>query len=177
MSRLLNIEDSNAFLIETNILKDIRGDFTKIFQNSYFEELDGFSPKECYVSTSKKNVLRGFHLQLNESIHGKIVSCLSGQVLDVFVDLRKNGSFGKVYSKILTSKKRDTIFIPKGYGHAFLNLDDEDATLLYLVETEHSPKNDSGVKWDSVDFEWPIINPIISERDKKLSEICNFKPI
>ena len=177
MSRLLNIEDSNAFLIETNILKDIRGDFTKIFQNSYFEELDGFSPKECYVSTSKKNVLRGFHLQLNESIHGKIVSCLAGKVLDVFVDLRKNGNFGKVYSKILSSKNRDTIFIPKGYGHAFINLDDEDATLLYLVETEHSPENDTGVKWNSVDFEWPIISPIISERDKKLLEISNFKPI
>ena len=177
MSRLLNIDDSNAFLIKTDILNDIRGDFTKIFQSSYFEELDGFSPKECYISTSKKNVLRGFHLQLNESIHGKIVSCLSGQVLDVFVDLRNNGTFGKVYSKILSSKTRDTIFIPKGYGHAFLNLDDEDASLLYLVETEHSPKNDTGVKWDSVDFEWPIINPIISERDKKLSEICNFKPI
>ena len=177
MSNLQNIEDSNAFLIETNVLKDIRGDFTKIFQNSYFEELDGFSPKECYISTSKKNVLRGFHLQLNESIHGKIVSCLAGKVLDVFVDLRKNGNFGKVYSKILSSKNRDTIFIPKGYGHDFINLDDEDATLLYLVETEHSPENDTGVKWNSVDFEWPIISPIISERDKKLLEISNFKPI
>ena len=172
-----NIEDSNACIIKTNILRDIRGDFTKIFQNSYFEELDGFSPKECYISTSKKNVLRGFHLQLNESIHGKIVSCLAGKVLDVFVDLRKNGNFGKVYSKILSSKNRDTIFIPKGYGHAFINLDDEDATLLYLVETEHSPENDTGVKWNSVDFEWPIISPIISERDKKLLEISNFKPI
>ena len=177
MSNLQNIEDSNAFLIETNVLKDIRGDFTKIFQNSYFEELDGFSPKECYISTSQKNVLRGFHLQLNESIHGKIVSCLSGQVLDVFVDLRKNDTFGKVYSKVLSSKNRDTIFIPKGYGHAFLNLNDEDASLLYLVETEHSPKNDTGVKWNSVDFEWPIINPILSERDENLPEISNFIPI
>ena len=177
MSILQNIEDSNAYLIKTNILTDIRGDFTKIFQNSYFEELDGFSPKECYISTSKKNVLRGFHLQLNESIHGKIVSCLSGQVLDVFVDLRKNDTFGKVYSKVLSSKNRDTIFIPKGYGHAFLNLNDEDASLLYLVETEHSPKNDTGVKWNSVDFEWPIINPILSERDENLPEISNFTPI
>ena len=177
MSILQNIEDSNAYLIKTNKITDIRGDFTKIFQNSYFEELNGFSPKECYISTSKKNVLRGFHLQLNESIHGKIVSCLSGEVLDVFVDLRKNGNFGKVYSKILSSKKRDTIFIPKGYGHAFLNLVDEDATLLYLVETEHSPKNDTGVRWNSVDYEWPIISPIISERDKKLPDLSNFKAI
>lgn len=177
MSILQNIEDSEACLITTNILKDKRGDFTKIFQNSYFHELDGFSPNECYISTSKKNVLRGFHLQLNESIHGKIVSCLSGEVLDVFVDLRKNGTFGKVYSKTLSSKNRDTIFIPKGYGHAFLNLDDEDATLLYLVETEHTPKNDTGVKWDSVDFEWPIASPIISDRDNKLVEISKFKPI
>ena len=68
-------------------------------------------------------------------------------------------------------------FYSKGYGHAFLNLNDEDASLLYLVETEHSPRNDTGVKWNSVDFEWPIINPILSERDENLPEISNFTPI
>lgn len=177
MSIFQNIEDSDAYLIQKNIFKDKRGDFKKIFQNSDFKDLDGFTPKECYISTSKKNVLRGFHLQLNESIHGKIVTCLSGEVLDVFVDLRNNDKFGKVYSKKLSSKKNEIIFIPKGYGHAFLNLEDEDATLLYLVETEHSPKNDTGVKWDSVNFKWPINSPIISDRDNNLIEICNFRPI
>ena len=58
MSIMQNIEDSNACIIKTNILRDIRGDFTKIFQNSYFEELDGFSPKECYISTSKKKRIK-----------------------------------------------------------------------------------------------------------------------
>ena len=177
MSILSRINDSECFLIKTKILSDLRGDFTKIFQSSCFNDIGGFIPKECYISSSKQNVLRGFHLQANESLHGKMVSCLSGKVLDVFIDLRKGKSFGKVYSKLLSSKTRDTIFIPKGYGHAFLNLEEEEAVLLYLVETEHSPKNDTGVKWDSVNFQWPIKNPIISERDNKLIELNNFKPI
>ena len=177
MSILKKVGESEAYLIKTNIINDLRGDFTKIFQNSYFKELGGFSPQESYISTSKKNVLRGFHLQLKESLHGKIVSCLSGKVLDVFIDLRNRSSFGKVYSKYLCSTQRDTIYIPKGYGHAFLNLEDEDAVLLYLVETEHSPNNDTGVKWNSVDFQWPIIDPIISDRDNKLINLKNFNPI
>ena len=131
----------------------------------------------CNISFSKKGVLRGFHLQVNEAIHGKIITCLAGEILDVFVDLREGPSFGKVFSITLSSFNKDTIFIPKGYGHAFLNTNDKDATILYLVETEHSPTNDVGVKWDSVKFNWPIENPILSDRDKNLPGIEEFQSL
>ena len=175
MSILEQIKDSNAFKINTKIINDSRGNFCKIFQNSYFNKLGGFHPKESYISLSKKGVLRGFHLQINEAVHGKIITCLSGEILDVFVDLREGPSFGKVFSITLSSSNKDTIFIPKGYGHAFLNTKDKDATILYLVETEHSPTNDVGVKWDSVKFNWPIKNPILSDRDKNLPRIEDFQ--
>ena len=175
MSILEKIKGSDAFKINTKIIDDRRGNFCKIFQDSYFNEFGGFQPKESYISSSKKGVLRGFHLQINEAIHGKIITCLSGEILDVFVDLREGESFGKVSSITLSSSNKDTIFIPKGYGHAFLNTNDQDATVLYLAETEHSPMNDVGVKWDSVKFNWPIENPILSDRDKNLPRIENFQ--
>ena len=175
MSILEKIDGSDAFKIKTKIIDDRRGNFCKIFQDSYFDELGGFQPKESYISLSKKGVLRGFHLQVKEAIHGKIITCLAGEILDVFVDLREGPSFGKVFSITLSSSNKDTIFIPKGYGHAFLNTNDQDATVLYLAETEHSPMNDVGVKWDSVKFNWPIENPILSDRDKNLPRIENFQ--
>ena len=87
MSILEKIDGSDAFKIKTKIIDDRRGNFCKIFQDSYFDELGGFQPKESYISLSKKGVLRGFHLQVNEVIHGKIITCLAGEILDVFVEI------------------------------------------------------------------------------------------
>ena len=177
MDFLRRFEDSDAFFLNIKNTIDKRGSFYKIFQESLLIGNHKFSPKECYLSLSKKNVLRGFHLQVNNSIHGKVVSCITGKVLDVLVDLREGNNFGKVFSSVLDAAKKDTIFVPKGYGHAFLNLDKEDALLLYLVETEHNPINDTGVLWNSVDYNWPINSPLISSRDKSLPNIESFGPL
>ena len=177
MSLLRRIEDSDIFFLDIKNKIDNRGGLCKVFQESWFTENINFSPKECYFSTSNENVLRGFHLQINESSQGKIVSCISGKVLDVVVDLRMGTNFGKVYSTYLDSNSSDTIFIPKGFGHSFLNLQSNQAMLLYLVETEHDPTNDTGVLWNSVNYKWPINNPLISARDKSLPNIEYFEPI
>ena len=177
MSLLRRIEDSDIFFLDVKNKIDNRGGLCKVFQESWFTENINFSPKECYFSTSNENVLRGFHLQINESIQGKIVSCVAGKVLDVMVDLRMGKNFGKVYSTHLDSNSNDTIFIPKGFGHSFLNLQSNQAMLLYLVETEHDPINDTGVLWNSVNYKWPINNPLISARDKSLPNIEYFEPL
>ena len=177
MSLLRRIEDSDIFFLDVKNKIDNRGGLCKIFQESWFTENINFSPKECYFSTSNENVLRGFHLQINESLQGKIVSCVAGKVLDVMVDLRMGKNFGKVYSTYLDSNSNDTIFIPKGFGHSFLNLQSNQAMLLYLVETEHDPINDTGVLWNSVNYKWPINNPLISARDKSLPNIEYFEPL
>jgi len=177
MSLLRRIEDSDIFFLDVKNKIDHRGGLCKVFQESWFPENLNFSPKECYFSTSNENVLRGFHLQINESLQGKIVSCVSGRVLDVMVDLRMGANFGKVYSTYLDSNSNDTIFIPKGFGHSFLNLKNNQAILLYLVETEYDPINDTGVLWNSVNFNWPINDPLISSRDKSLPNIESFEPL
>tara|TARA_A100001035_G_scaffold259315_1_gene236670 strand:+ start:6427 stop:6960 length:534 start_codon:yes stop_codon:yes gene_type:complete len=170
------IGNSDAFFLDVKRKTDNRGIFCKVFQESLLQNIE-FHTKEFYYSSSKSNVLRGFHLQINNSIHGKIVSCLAGKVLDVLIDLRSGEKFGCVYSTFLDSANNDTIFIPKGYGHAFLNLNNEDAFLGYLVDSEYSINDDTGILWSSVDFNWPIQNPIVSERDKLLVDLEKFKPL
>jgi len=177
MSLLSRIDGSDIYFLDVKNKVDNRGGLCKIFQESWFAESINFSPKECYFSTSNEKVLRGFHLQINESSQGKIVSCVSGRVLDVLVDLRMGKNFGKVYSTYLDSNSNDTIYIPKGFGHSFLNLQSNQALLLYLVETEHDPINDTGVLWNSVNYNWPINNPLISSRDKSLPNIDSFEPL
>ncbi len=168
------IEDSEAFLIFSEPKIDSRGSFTKMYSKSWLKDVNDFIPKESFSSISYPKVLRGFHLQINEDSQSKIVSCLYGEILDVIVDLRKGINFGKVYSVNLTAKLGNSIFIPKGYGHAFLNNSKNNALVNYVVDSEYSPKNDVGVKWNSVNFNWPIKFPVLSERDNNFLDIKDF---
>ena len=177
MALLSRLENSDIFFLDVKNKIDNRGGLCKVFQESWFGKNLNFLPKECYFSSSNQNVLRGFHLQINQSLQGKIVSCISGRVLDVIVDLRKGNNFGRVYSTYLDSSSNDTLFIPKGYGHSFLNIHKNKAVLLYLVETEYNPANDTGVLWNSVNYDWPITSPIISSRDNSLNSLDSFSPI
>ena len=177
MSLLQDIDGTGAFLIDLPSSIDSRGEFSKIYQESWFYDFGNFIPKESYWTTSKKNVLRGFHLQISHASQKKICSCLFGSILDVIVDLRKGHKFGRTYSKILSSKNKKAIFVPEGFGHAFYNLSETDSIVHYLVGTEYSPSNDTGVKWDSVDFDWPNKKPVISSRDLKLNPLESFKPL
>ena len=172
-----NIKNQNASIFKFFYAEDSRGSFQKLYQESFFNDHGGFVPKESYISKSSPNVLRGFHLQVNESAHKKLCTCLTGKILDVIVDLRKGEKFGKTFSTILDSEERNSILIPKGFGHAFLNISSVEANVLYFVETEHDPKNDTGVFWESVDFDWPVKDPILSDRDKLHKPIGDFKPL
>ena len=174
---LQNSENDNASIFNFFYAQDSRGSFQKLYQSSFFKDHGGFIPKESYISKSKPNVLRGFHLQVNESAHKKLCTCLTGKILDVIVDLRKGENFGKTFSTILDSEEKNSIFIPIGFGHAFLNISNEEANVLYFVETEHDPKNDTGVLWNSVNFDWPIKEPILSDRDKLHKPIQDFNPL
>ena len=87
-----NIKNQNASIFKFFYAEDSRGSFQKLYQKSFFNDHGGFIPKESYISKSSPNVLRGFHLQVNESAHKKLCTCLTGKILDVIVDLRRNSS-------------------------------------------------------------------------------------
>lgn len=155
---------------------DVRGAFQKLFHEDTFSEyMPGFLPREAYLSSSHKGVLRGMHFQLPPHDHGKVVICLSGAALDVIVDLREGADFGQTTSVELTPEGISCVLLPPGVGHGFYAHEDN-TQLLYLVETVHSQQADAGVMWDSCGFDWPSSDPILSERDTKHPSLTEFVP-
>jgi len=157
---------NDCFLLEPISFIDSRGSFTKCFSREVFAELDlSLNIYEQFYTFSKKDVVRGMHFQTPPFDHDKLVTCMKGKVVDVVLDLRKESSnYGKVDSCLLDSNKNSMIYIPKGFAHGFLSLED-DSCLLYNVTSRYEPNNDEGILWDSIDFNWPCSKPIISSRD------------
>ena len=155
--------------------QDKRGSFTKIFHTNDFKDMKlNTNWVEEYFTLSKKNVLRGMHLQLPPSDHFKMVYCLEGEVLDVVLDLRSSSAtYGKSYSLNLSSENKIGLYIPKGVAHGFLSLT-RNSLLTYKVSSVYSQEHDSGISWKSFGFNWPIDDPIISLRDQKLEKLENF---
>lgn len=154
-------------------IRDTRGTFTKVFQNSEITKyFPTFQVAESYISKSAAGVLRGMHFQIPPDDHEKIVICLEGHVLDVLLDLRTGESFAEYDSVIISEQSKNFVVIPKGVAHGFFAY--EMSTLLYLVSTEHVPNNDRGIKWDSFGYRWPTKNPVLSERDQKHQPLNQF---
>ncbi len=151
---------------------DKRGFFREIYKNSLFKK---YKPVFWCVSKSKKNVLRGLHLQKKKS-QAKFVSVLRGKILDVVVDLRKKSkTFGKHFKIELSEKNSKSIIIPKGFAHGFLGLDKENI-VLYCNDNYRSKNNEIGILWNDKDLgiKWPKKRLIISKKDKKNISFNNF---
>lgn len=180
--KILNFLDKESNLCELELFTHIdeRGLFRKVYsknKESNLQKFNNFNIEECFYSISMPHVLRGFHLQISSASHDKIVTCVAGKVLDVVVDLRHDrNTFGNIFSIELDEKKGNSLFIPRGFGHAFLNISNSmPSNILYLVSSTHSSLYDVGVKWDSVKFKWPMDNPLVSKRDNSLPSISEFK--
>ena len=152
-------------IVSNKIYKDKRGHFKEDFKLAFFK---GSNFIFSCTSKSKKNVLRGLHMQTKKK-HGKFVSVLKGSILDVVVDLRKNSrTFGKHFKIELTDKNGKSIFIPAGFAHGFLAREKENIVHYYNTNYR-SPKHEIGIMWNdpSLKIRWPIKNPILSKKDKK----------
>ena len=129
-----------------------------------------------YCTTSKKNVLRGFHFQTKYQ-QSKFVNVLKGKILDVVIDLRKNSkTFGKTFKIILSKNNALGLFIPAGFAHAYLSLDQENI-IYYKLDNYYAPKFESGIIFNDkqIKFSWPKIKLIISKKDKTLNSFLDFK--
>ena len=128
------------------------------------------------VSKSKKNVLRGLHMQIKKP-QGKYISVLKGKILDVVVDCRKNSkTYGKHYKIILSDRNCKSIYIPPGFLHGFLSLDKENIVMYSCTKYRHK-NSEIGIKWDDEDLNinWNILDPILSKKDQKNLEFKNLK--
>ncbi|CNC80240.1 dTDP-4-dehydrorhamnose 3,5-epimerase [Yersinia pseudotuberculosis] len=169
----LDIE--GCYLIEFNKFIDSRGTFVKTFHSDFFSE-NGIvlDMREEFYSISAKNVIRGMHFQMPPAEHDKLVYCVNGAVLDVILDIRKDSkTYGEYFSIELSYENSLALWVPKGLAHGFLSLADN-SIMFYKTSSVHNVECDSGIKWNSFGFKWPIDNPIISEKDNSLCYFDEF---
>lgn len=167
---------TNPFLPEQPVLipdcksfADERGWFTTlpgvIFENVNYSTW----VQQENVSVSKPGVLRGMHYQKHHP-QAKLVKVLYGRVLDVVVDIRQWSPTFKKVSNFLLFDTGPMLYIPRGFAHGFYNLGEKDAVFHYKIDDEYHPEDETGIRWDSIGFEWPIhegYRPILSEKDEK----------
>ena len=131
-----------------------------------------------YATTSKKNVLRGFHFQ-SKFPQAKYVTVLKGKILDYVVDLRKKSkTFGKSFRIILSENNCKALYIPEGFGHAYYSFSKINI-IYYKLSNYYHPEYEDGILWNdkSLKFKWPVKKPIISQKDKKLKTFIDFKSV
>ena len=166
-------------LVEPFLASDERGYLTKPFEKSILS-MHGIelSPWEELRSFSRKGVLRGLHFQ-RRYCQDKLVQVLNGAVYDVAVDLREGSeTFGKWEGFTLTAENRQMLYIPKGFAHGFLAL--EDNTLFsYLCGDRYDPESDGGICWNDPELavRWPadqVENIILSDKDAALPALEEF---
>ncbi len=161
-------------LTKTPRFPDDRGIFVKHFTPSIAQEM-GFHGElvEDFTTLSHKGVLRGFHLQAPPYDHDKIVTCLTGVALDVILDVRRNSPTYLHHFYFDLGLDYNAVIIPRGFAHAFLAITDN-CLMSYKVNSLHRPDHDIGIKWDTVGFNWPCKDPIISVRDNNLPALNDF---
>lgn len=163
-------------LLHYNKFLDSRGFFYKPIDFKIFKELDfNFQNFESFFSISKKNVIRGMHLQTNPNGIKKFIYLTNGSILDVILDVRPNSeTYGKYYTITLNLNNPVIISIPYGCAHGFLSLE-ENSIITYFESEKYNENYDFGLRYDSFGFKWPVENPIVSERDKSLLNFNEFK--
>jgi dTDP-4-dehydrorhamnose 3,5-epimerase len=152
--------------------KDKRGYFRELYLEKHFKTKFPFD----VMSYSKKNVLRGLHLQLKNP-QAKLITVLHGKIFDVCVDCRsKSKTFGKYFSIYLSEKENKSLFIPAGFAHGFCSMTDE-VVLHYKCSKYRNANSETGILWNDNDLniKWPNKKFIISDKDKKNISFYDLK--
>ena len=172
---IISTKFSGLKVIQSKSYKDNRGLFKEDYKKKFFKNKNFIFG--C-TSSSKKNVVRGLHLQTKYS-QEKYVSVLKGAIFDVVVDLRKKSkTYGKHFKTILSDKNAKSLFIPAGFAHGFLSLKEENI-IYYTCTNYRSARHEVGILWNDKDLKikWPIKNPVISKKDKENLKFTEFKKL
>ncbi len=158
--RYIDTEIEGVFVVEPQVFGDERGYFLETFRREDFERHVG-SPVDFVQeneSKSTRGVLRGLHYQRGEASQAKLVRVVSGQVLDVAVDLRRHSpTFGRHVAVQLSGENKRQLFIPRGFAHGFLVLSPE-AVFAYKVDNRYAPEAECSIRFDdpTLAIQWPI---------------------
>ncbi|MDX9905455.1 MAG: dTDP-4-dehydrorhamnose 3,5-epimerase [Bacteroidales bacterium] len=163
-------EIEDLLVIHPDVFPDERGYFFESYQKEKFREAGlNWDFVQDNESMSMKGVLRGLHVQLPPYAQGKLVRVVSGSVLDVAVDLRKNSAtYGKWASFRISAENKWMAFIPAGFAHGFLVLEDH-TIFQYKCTNYYNKESESGIIWNDPDLniDWGIEHPLVSEKDLK----------
>ena len=161
----------NLFIIENISFKDKRGYFKELLKEKNIKKKFPFT----VMSFSRKNVIRGLHLQTRKS-QGKFISVIKGKIFDIAVDLRKNSkTFGKYYKSILSEDNNKSIYIPPGFAHGFCAIEKENY-IIYSCTNYRDKNSEIGIMYNDRDLKikWPVKHPIVSQKDKKNLTLSQF---
>ena len=174
---------SGCFVIEPKVISDERGYFMESFNEKTFQE--GVGQQVHFVqdnqSFSTQGVLRGLHYQTGNHAQAKLVRVLSGEVLDVAVDIRpESPTFGKHVTALLSGENQRQFFVPRGFAHGFLVLS-ETATFFYKCDNFYNQESEGGIFYNdaalNIDWQFSTENLIISEKDAVLPTLENAKKV
>lgn len=169
----INTNIKGLTIIEPRIFGDDRGYFFESFNlNTFRKHIGDINFVQDNESKSSQGVLRGLHFQTPPFDQAKLVRCVSGEVLDVAVDIRKGSpTYGQHVSVLLSGENKRQFFIPRGFAHGFVVLSDT-AVFAYKVDNWYAPTHDAGIAWNDLDLsiEWTVEHEMIlvSDKDRQL---------
>lgn len=159
-----------VYILEPRVFGDHRGYFLETYSRRVFQDLgiDRDFLQDNQSFTKQKGTLRGIHFQMNPMAQCKLVRVLQGAVKDLAVDLRKGSPTYLQYVLVeLSAENKRMLYIPRGFGHAFLTLTD-DVTFVYKVDNPYDQPCDRSIRFDDpqIDVDWGMDNPIVSDKDR-----------
>lgn len=178
----IETELKDCFILEPNRFGDDRGYFSPFFiaKDLESEGIKFEGVVQANRSKSSKGVVRGLHYQEDPKCQAKLVEVIKGSAIDVVVDIRKGSpTYGKSTSVLLTENNNRQLFVPRGFAHGFVSLED-DTIFQYLIDNDYAPELEGGILWNDPDLniewenmfkEYGIDNPLLSEKD------INRKPL
>jgi len=166
----------DLLIISPRVYVDNRGYFLESYNKNDLASIINVDFVQDNESKSQKNVLRGLHFQKPPHAQGKLVRVITGSVLDIAVDLRKNSmTYGKHFKHVLSAENKNQLYIPEGFAHGFLVLEDE-TIFSYKCTKYYNKESEDSLLWNdtTLNINWEIENPIISEKDKNAEIFSNF---
>ena len=173
--KIINTKFKDLKIISQKKNSDSRGNLRETFRR---EIIKWDNLIFDYATTSKKNVLRGFHFQ-SKFKQAKFVNVLKGKIFDCVIDLRKSSkTFGKSFSIELSEKNCLSLYVPEGFAHAYYTYSDL-SIIYYKLSNYYHPEYEDGLLWNDkfLNIKWPIKKPIISKKDNNLKTFSEFLKI
>ena len=171
--KIINTKFKDLKIIQQTKHKDKRGNLRETFIKKIIKWDELIFD---YATTSKKNVLRGFHFQYKFK-QTKFVSVLKGKILDCVIDLRKKSkTFGKSFSVVLSENNCKSLYIPEGFAHAYYSFSKLNI-IYYKLSNYYHPEFEDGILWKDKILKnvWPTKKPLLSKKDRSFKTFLDFK--